>query len=122
MRKIDSVMILDSNDLDNFINHKILENHGVTNIRLFKKEDEALDFLAQTDIKFQFIIVADNPYSLNGFNLIDKINEQKLHEKHGEIILLSASINPSDKKKAESRKIRFLEKPLTVKNLFNNNI
>lgn len=114
---IDSVIIIDYNEMDNFINYKLFEYNGVNDIRLFKKQNEALDFLIETNVKFQFVIVGDSTYSLNGFEFIDKFNELGLHEKHGEICLLSASLNPLDKERAMQRNIRFIDKPLTIDRL-----
>ena len=57
MTEIESILLIDNSELDNFINHKIAENYGVTNIVAFKSADTALDFLLKTKIKFQFIII-----------------------------------------------------------------
>ena len=103
--------------MDNFINYSLLEYNGVKDIRLFKKQNEALDFLMKTNLKFQFVIVGDNTHTLNGFEFIDKFNELGLHKKHGKICLLSASLNPLDKEKAKQRNIRFIDKPLTIDSL-----
>ena len=35
MTEIESILLIDNNELDNFINHKFLEAHGVTNILSF---------------------------------------------------------------------------------------
>ena len=44
MHKIDSVLIVDSDEMDNFVNRKILEHHGVSNIIIFNKHFNAFDF------------------------------------------------------------------------------
>jgi hypothetical protein len=44
MTEIESVLLIDNSELDNFINHKFLEAHGVTNIVAFKSADTALRF------------------------------------------------------------------------------
>jgi CheY-like chemotaxis protein len=54
---------------------------------------------------------------MGGFEFIDVIRSLKLHKKHGEICLLSASINPLDKEKAKQKNIRFIDKPLKINNL-----
>lgn len=117
MTEIESVLLIDNSELDNFINHKILEAHGVTNIVAFKSADTALDFLLKTNIKFQFIIVDLYFPMMDGFQFIDKFNELELYKTQGEICLLSASINPTHKKKSAERNVRFIEKPLTLKYL-----
>lgn len=117
MTVIKSVLLIDNRELDIFINHKILESHGVTNISSFKIADTALSFLVETQIKFQFIIVELYLPIMNGFQFIDKFNELELYKTQGQICLLSASINPLDKEQSEKRNVRFIEKPLTIEKL-----
>ena len=54
---------------------------------------------------------------MDGFQLIDKYNGLKLEKAHGQIILLSATLNPIHKSLAEEKNIRFIEKPLTISKL-----
>lgn len=117
MTEIESVLLIDNSELDNFINHKILEAHGVTNILSFKSADTALAFLSETNIKFQFILVDIHLLTMDSFQFIDKFNELGLHKTQGEICLLSASIYPKHKEQSAERNVRFIEKPLTLKNL-----
>ena len=117
MTEIESVILIDNNEIDNFINHKILEAYGVTNIVSFKSGDTALNFLLKTNIKFQFIIVDLYLPIMDSFQFIDKFNELGLHKTQGEVCILSASINPADKNKSTKRNVRFIEKPLTLENL-----
>ena len=117
MTEIKSVLLIDNSDIDNFINHKILEAHGVINIISYKSADIALAFLLKTSIKFQFILVDIHLLTMDGFQFIDKFNELGLNKFHGQICLLSASLNPFDKEQAEERNVRFIEKPLTIENL-----
>ena len=117
MTEIESVLLIDNSELDNFINHKILEAHGMTNIISFKSVDTALNFLSKTNIKFQFILADIHLPIMDGFQFIDKFNELGLYKIQGQICLLSASINPFDKEQAEERNVRFIEKPLTIEKL-----
>ena len=117
MTEIESVLLIDNSELDNFINHKILENYGVTNIVALKSADTALDFLLKTNLKFQFILVDIHLQMMDGFQFIDKFNELELYKTQCEICLLSASINPAHKKQSAERNVRFIEKPLTIEKL-----
>ena len=117
MTEIKSVLLIDNNDLDNFINHKILESHGVTNIIVFKNVASALPFLAATNLHYQYILVDINLPVIDGFQFIDKFKELELHKAHGEICLLSASICPKHKEQCAERNVRFIEKPLTIEKL-----
>lgn len=117
MTEIKSVLLIDNNDIDNFINHKILVSRGVTNITVLKNAVAALPFLAGTTLYYQYILVDIKLPVINGFQFIDKFNELGLNKFHGQICLLSASLNPFDKQLAEERNVRFIEKPLTIEKL-----
>ena len=117
MREIDSVIIVDYNEMDNFINYTLLEYNGVKDIRLFKKQNEALDFLIQTEIKFQFVIVGSTPHTICGFDFIDRFNKLGLDAKHSKIILLSAFFSPEEIEIANKKQTLVLEKPLKINDL-----
>jgi response regulator RpfG family c-di-GMP phosphodiesterase len=117
MAKINSVVIIDFSEIDNFINQKTLEYCGAKNIRTFKRADEALRFLEETDLGFQLIIVGNNIPVLNGFDFIAKFNTLGLHTKHGKVILLSAFFSPDEIEEAQSKKIEILNKPLNMETL-----
>lgn len=109
-----SVLIVDNSDIDNFINHKILESIGITDVVFFKSVIEALFYLKSTKTKYDLILVEIYLPKKDGFEFIDQFRELKLNETHGKICVLSASISPMDKEKVDERNIKFLSKPLTV--------
>lgn len=113
-----SVLLIDNNDIDLFINQKVLENYGITNIHSFRRGNDALSHLKETEIKFHLILINVYLHIMDGFEFIDKFMELGLNKKHGKICLLSASVNPLDKEKAEQRGVRFIEKPFTIEKLF----
>lgn len=117
MTKINSAVIIDYCDIDNFVNLKTLEYYGATDIRAFKKAQEALTFLTETDVKFQLIIVGNNMPVINGFDFIDKFREYELQKKHGAIILLSAFFSPIEEERAIERNVNFLLKPLVIEHV-----
>ena len=112
-----TALIIDDNEIDCFVNQKILEMYGLASIHCVRNGNDALQYLKDTDAKCHFILTDINLPLMDGFEFSDKFSEMELHKKHGEIILLSASINPSDKVKAERRNIKFIEKPLTIEKL-----
>lgn len=114
MTKINSAVIIDFSEIDNFINQKTLEYYGAKHIRTFKKADEALHFLEETDLSFQLIIVGNNSPVLNGFDFIAKFNKRGLDTKHGKVILLSAFFTPDEIEEAIQKEIHYLSKPLIV--------
>jgi CheY-like chemotaxis protein len=114
MSKIKSVILIDNCEIDNFINHKLLEYYGVSDIRIFKKVNEALTFLNETAINYQFIFVGIYMPMMTGFEFIDKFRALELHNKHGNIILLSAFFSPDDIEIANDKGIKRIDKPLTI--------
>jgi CheY-like chemotaxis protein len=115
--KIKTVLLLNSNYIENYANQKVLENYGVTNVITFRNAYSALSYLIDTPYKYQLILVDIHLPILDGFEFIDKFNQLELYKKHGEICLLSASLNPFQKKKAAEKNIKFIEKPLIIENL-----
>lgn len=114
MSKIKSVILIDYCDIDNFINHKLLEYYGATDIRTFKNGDDALTFLEKTDLKYQLILVGNNMPLMSGFEFIDKFRELELQNKQGKVILLSALFSPIDIEIAITKNINYLLKPLLI--------
>ncbi len=112
--ELKSVLLIDSLEIDNFVNHKLLEIYGVKEIMSFRNARKALSYLIETDIMYQLILVEIYLPITDGFEFIDLFFELNLHKKHGEICLLSASLDPLHKEKAEQRNVRFIEKPLTI--------
>ena len=119
MTQIKSAILIDSGEIDNFINQKVLEYHGVTTIVAFKSATKALSHLADTHINYHVILVDLYMPIMNGFEFIDKFYELELHKTQGQICILTASINPLDKEKCAEKNIKFIEKPLTIEQLLN---
>jgi CheY-like chemotaxis protein len=92
----------------------MLEYYGATDIRTFKKAQEALTFLTETDLKFQLIIVGNNMPVINGFGFIENFHKLGLHAKHEKIVLLSAFLSPNEIEEAIKKKINYLSKPLLI--------
>ena len=118
MTQITSVILIDNNEVDIFINSKLLERYGLTNICVFKNIKDALVFLTETERTYQLILVGLNMPMTDGFQFIDKFQELELNKKHGKILLLSAFFSPLDIENANERNIRFIEKPLNIEELF----
>jgi CheY-like chemotaxis protein len=118
-------MLLDDNELDNFINQKIIEsNFFATNVYVNTSSKSALEFLNNLSISsteklniFPEIIFVDlNMPMMDGFQFIENL-KVKLPEKSAplKVVILTSSINPDDRKKATvmGMDITFLNKPLT---------
>lgn len=112
-----TALLIDNNLIDLFVNRKILECSGFTHIHCARNGNEALIYLKESAIKCSNIFVNIYLPLMDGFEFADKFNELVLNQKHGEIVILSASIDPLDIEKAEQRNIKFIEKPLSIEKL-----
>ena len=115
--ELKSVLLIDSLEIDNFVNHKLLEIYGVKEIMSFRNARKALFYLIETDIIYQLILVEIYLPITDGFEFIDMFRSLDLHKKHGEICLLSASLDPLHIEKAEQINVRFIDKPLKINSL-----
>jgi CheY-like chemotaxis protein len=115
--ELKSVLLIDSLEIDNFVNRKLLEIYGVKDIIAFRSASMALAYLKETNIKYQLILIEIYLPIIDGFEFIDMIRSLDLHKKHGEICLLSASLDPLNKEKADQRNVRLIDKPLTIQRI-----
>jgi CheY-like chemotaxis protein len=123
--KYNYVMLLDDNDLDNFINQKMIEaNHFSAKIYVSTSSKSALEFFSNLSVlnagstdKFPQVIFVDiNMPLIDGFQFITQLKENfPEHVGLFKFVILTSSINLSDKQKAHdlSSDITFLNKPLT---------
>lgn len=112
-----SIVLIDSCEIDNFVNKRVLELQGLSNVISFTNPEKALLYLQNSNTKVDLILTEIYLPLMDGFQLIDKYNSLKLEKAHGQIILLSATLNPIHKSLAEEKNIRFIEKPLTISKL-----
>ncbi len=114
------VMLVDDNELDNFINKKLLENeHFSENVIVHQSAQSALDELKKlesTPDKLPRIIFLDimMPH-MDGFAFLDEINKLSDNvKKNSKIIMLSTSESFKDLNRANQSKYvyKFLNKPL----------
>jgi CheY-like chemotaxis protein len=124
-KKFRIAMLIDDNELDNFLNQKILEgNHFAEKIYVNTGGRSALEFLKNlslhVDIAGQIlpdvIFVDINMPLMDGFQFISQYEKfASSLSKKSNVVILTTSINPEDKARAASfkSKITFLTKPLT---------
>ncbi|MGZ3900989.1 MAG: response regulator [Bacteroidia bacterium] len=119
------VMLIDDNELDNFINEKILEaNHFAKKIYVNTSAKSALEFLSNllvvgenaSTLYPDVIFVDINMPIMDGFQFIEQFR-RNLAEKVRcpKLVILTSSVYHEDKQKANaiSKDIVFLNKPLT---------
>jgi CheY-like chemotaxis protein len=120
--KFDTVLLVDDNEIDNFINEKVISSTGFANHIIVKKSaDEALAFLKENTQNIPDLIfldlnmpVKDGFGFLEDFETLDENIKSKL-----KVIVLSSSISPEDISKASTnpRVLKYINKPLSEKYL-----
>jgi len=114
--RYDVVMLIDDNELDNFVNKKLIENEHFANQVLVQPSGiSALDYLKSNaglpDIIFLDIMMP----GMDGFGFLDefdKLNDEV--KKKSKIVMLSTSESFKDLNRANRNKYvyKFLNKPL----------
>jgi CheY-like chemotaxis protein len=125
-RKLNNVLLVDDDHGANFINQMIIKQSGITdNIETTLNGKEALDYLNGTGKyeqngtkSFPELIFLDiNMPIMNGWEFLEEYNKLEEERKNkSTIILLTTSLNPEDRKKAEkiSSISGFENKPLDI--------
>jgi CheY-like chemotaxis protein len=126
-KKLNYVLLVDDNESDNFIHKRVLEKSGIArHVEVAMNGQEALDFL---NAKGQFGLAEDvytqpelifldiNMPVMDGWEFLEEYHKLDEAQK-GKIvfIMLTTSLNPSDKVKAEAMIDGgcFQFKPLTI--------
>ena len=121
-KKIKTIVLIDDDNDTNIYNEFILSDTGIVeNIVIFQNGKTALDFLTKKDNTGHYpqpeIIFLDiNMPIMNGWEFLVAYEKITAEQRAGVIItMLSSSMNPDDKIKAEKMDIinGFINKPLT---------
>jgi CheY-like chemotaxis protein len=111
------VMLIDDNELDNFVNKKLIENEQFANeVTVESSGISALDHLKKSSVEIPDLIFLDIMMpGMDGFAFLDEF--AKLGDeikKKSKIIMLSTSESFKDLNKANQNKYvyKFLNKPL----------
>lgn len=129
MFKYDIVMLIEDNELDNFVNQKIIEgNNFAEKIYVNTSGKSALEFLQNIFINKDLvdnlmpsvIFVDINMPIMDGFQFIENFETLlNMSSKKSKIVILTTSADPEDKNRTLRFKndILFLNKPLTDESL-----
>jgi CheY-like chemotaxis protein len=125
-KKLNCVLLIDDNDSDNFLHKKVLEKSGLVNhIEVAINGREAIDFLSNKG-KYanlgnaysapELIFLDINMPVMDGWEfLVEYQKLEKFQQGKMVVIMLTTSLNPADKVKAETQIDSgcFQYKPLT---------
>jgi len=133
IKKYNSVMLIDDNEIDNLINQKMIEaadiskhiytHTGAKSAIEFLKNIEKIEDLSDKILPDIIFLDIDMPL-MDGFQFLDEFG--KLTEetrKKCEIVMLTSSINPQDVHKSKKYNVKqYINKPLSQENLAKLNV
>jgi|SRR6185437_9708038 len=118
MKRINCVLLVDDDNINNFINERLLKKLNITNhVKVAMNGEEALDFLKNNNENLhpELILLDINMPVMDGFEFLQ---EYKKLTPNGHtqpyIIMLTTSTNPNDVDKVKKSDITgYINKPLT---------
>ena len=123
-KKFLRVLIVDDEEIDRFIAARLIEKLQLTGqIEVASNGEQAFEVIRKWGVgigeKHTLILLDINMPLMNGFAFLDKCKQiGYLRESYVQIILLTSSIHPEDRKKAAFYGINtYLIKPLTTDKL-----
>jgi CheY-like chemotaxis protein len=127
MGKLNCVLLVDDDKINNFINARTLKKLGICdNIKTCLNGEEALLYLTKYCSAFdqnypELIILDNNMPEMNGIEFLELFNKLNYNKNFKlNIIVLTASNNPRDEEKLKELGIQgYLTKPLTEEKLMN---
>ena len=111
-----TIMLVDDDRTSNFLNKKILNNlYSDIHIKDFLNSQEALDFLLESKMEPDLILLDINMPEIDGWEFIEELRKSNFHFNFP-VIMLSSSIDEGDMDRAKSfKEIKgFITKPLRV--------
>jgi CheY-like chemotaxis protein len=120
MNKIKTILLVDDDSINNFINRKLLEKMEVAEeIKIVNNGEEGIkclyDHCFETKMSPELILLDINMPVMDGFEFITTFNELQFQNKSEvTIAVLTTSSNPKDRDKMERLGVKnYLSKPLT---------
>lgn len=120
MNKFKTILLVDDDSINNFINRKLLEKMEVAEeIKIVNNGEEGIkclyDHCFKTKMSPELILLDINMPVMDGFEFISTFNELQFQNKNQvTIAVLTTSSNPKDRDKMERLGVKnYLSKPLT---------
>jgi CheY-like chemotaxis protein len=123
--RFDRVLLIDDNDIDNFINERMITtNHFGKQVVVKNSGEAALSYLRQHEgepsILPQVIFLDLNMPVMDGFAFLEEYDKfPETVKKNCHVIVLSSSISPEDINRASTNPhvVKYVNKPLSEKYL-----
>ena len=115
-RKYKTCMLIDDDQLDNFIHTKMIKmNHFAEKVVVSEDANTALKLLRSGEIKPDIIFLDIRMPIMDGFEFLDEYDKLSIDKKNTDIVVLSTSLNPADINRAEKNKYvkKYFTKSLT---------
>ncbi len=114
--------IIDDDKIICMLINKIVEKSGLPKAKVFNNAQDALSILLENNVKEKnYLLLLDiNMPEMNGWEFLDTLTTNSL-QSNIHVVILTSSINQSDKDKASQYSIifEFLTKPLKFENVEN---
>jgi|SRR6185436_5066555 len=126
MKPVDSVLLVDDDQMINMINEKIIQiSEFAVRVDKYSDANGALDYLKkiiETDVtKFPAVIFLDIEMpGMNGWKFLEEINKlPKVIVRQCKVFMLTSTTDQQDIEKSKGHKLvhDFISKPLTVEKL-----
>jgi CheY-like chemotaxis protein len=120
MQKIKSVLLVDDDNINNFINERLIKKLAMTQqVNIAVNGEEALDFLkektANPELMPELILLDINMPVMDGFEFLREYAKLDIPNKDKVVItMLTTSTNPGDMEKFNKAQVAsYINKPLT---------
>jgi CheY-like chemotaxis protein len=120
MQKIKSVLLVDDDNINNFINERLIKKLAMTqHVNIAVNGEEALDFLKKKNNSKEpmpeLILLDINMPVMDGFEFLKEYEKLNLPDKEKVVItMLTTSTNPGDVDKFNKANVAsYINKPLT---------
>ncbi len=120
MENMKRIVLIDDDPTTNYLNKLIIERSDlVDEVLTFNSAEEALNYFNTNNSTTDALVLLDiNMPIMNGWQFLDHYREME-GDKSNKIVMLTSSINPSDKQLADEKNeiVDYKSKPLSVEML-----